>query len=197
MKFRNLIFDFGGVICDFNRDTLIDAFCNDAEDHEKLKSAIFRDWDKLDAGETNYFAYAAATSALLPERLRPISERFFEQWPSKMPPMADTWALMARLKAEGYNVYILSNAPVIFEESIRAFPIVRLVDGIVISAPIRMSKPDKAIYAYALKKFGIRPEESLFIDDNPVNAQAAKQVGMAGYAFDKDVDALYRFIKEI
>lgn len=194
---RNVIFDFGGVICRFNRDYLIDAFCEDPADHDTLKNAIFRDWDSMDAGTGDYAAYAKDTLPMLPERLRPAAERFFAEWPSKMPPIAGTWALIGRLKALGYNVFILSNAPVIFGKAIEVFPIVRMMDGIVISAPVKMVKPDKAIFDYALEKFGILPEESIFVDDNPVNAQAAGQSGIAGYAYTEDADALWETIQSM
>jgi 2-haloacid dehalogenase len=44
-------------------------------------------------------------------------------------------------------------------------------------------KPDRRIYEILLERFGIDPATAVFIDDNPVNAQAATAVGMRGIHF--------------
>lgn len=43
-------------------------------------------------------------------------------------------------------MYILSNTPVIFEENVHAYPIVKEFDSAVYLESIQLSKPDKAIY---------------------------------------------------
>jgi putative hydrolase of the HAD superfamily len=46
-----------------------------------------------------------------------------------------------------------------------------------------MVKPDPAIYRYTLVKLGTQPEETLFLDDKPVNVEAAREVGMRALEF--------------
>jgi 2-haloacid dehalogenase len=46
-----------------------------------------------------------------------------------------------------------------------------------------MVKPDPAIYALALKRFGLQPGEAVFIDDNLDNIKAARANGFAGHHF--------------
>jgi epoxide hydrolase-like predicted phosphatase len=61
---------------------------------------------------------------------------------------------------------------------------------LVISAEVKMMKPDPAIYAHALKEIGTRPEAAVFIDDLPVNIAAAQQAGMHGIVFKTRQQAL-------
>lgn len=187
---KNILFDFGGVICSFNQDDILCRFCADPADHALLKPILFRDWTALDAGTADYDEYARESLSLVPEHLRGLVQRFFDRWYLEMRPLPQTWALIAELKARGYRTYILSNSSTRFAESADCFPIVRLMDGVVFSAPIRMAKPDAAIYRYTLDRFGLTAGESIFIDDNRVNAEAAERCGIHGYAFDGDADRL-------
>ncbi len=56
-------------------------------------------------------------------------------------------------------------------------------DVLIWSYQLHMAKPDPAIYRLCLDKLGIRPEESLFLDDKLVNVEAAKALGMKALQF--------------
>lgn len=194
---KNILFDFGGVICDFNFDALVRHFFPDPADHTLVVPILYRNWAALDAGSVDYAVYAAETTALLPERLRQQGQEFFEDWYRHMRPIPEMWGLIAELKARGFRTYILSNSSTRFAENAHVFSIVRLMDGCLFSAPLRMIKPDRAIYEHALRAFDLDPAQSLFIDDNPVNARAAEAAGIRGYAFDGDVEKLRRCIDSL
>ncbi len=68
-------------------------------------------------------------------------------------------------------------------------------DQIIISAEVGMVKPQAEIYRLAAAQLGVRPEESLFVDDFPANIQGAQQVGMIGILFRTPEQAL-REIRE-
>jgi HAD superfamily hydrolase (TIGR01509 family) len=65
----------------------------------------------------------------------------------------------------------------------REFDWIHRFDVLVWSYQVHMVKPDPSIYRYTLKKLGIRPEETLFLDDKPVNVEAARAVGMKALKF--------------
>ena len=46
-----------------------------------------------------------------------------------------------------------------------------------------MIKPDRQIYAYLLERYGLLPQECLFLDDLEQNVEAARQAKMAGEVF--------------
>lgn len=54
---------------------------------------------------------------------------------------------------------------------------------IVVSAEVKMRKPDPAIYAYALAQLGVHPQTAVFVDDLAVNIEAAQKVGLHAIQF--------------
>ena len=66
-----------------------------------------------------------------------------------------------------------------------------------ISAREKLVKPDERLYRLALERFGLRPEESLFIDDAQANVEGARAVGMAALRFDGDVGRIRAEMKKL
>lgn len=186
---KNVIFDFGGVICTFSQDAILDDFCT-GEAHARLKPVLFRSWQALDEGTADYEEYVAETLKLLDGEDKQIAQRFFREWHRSMRPIPGIWALIGELKARGYGVYLLSNASTWFAGHLDDYPILRLFDGRLISAPEKMAKPEERIYRLALERFGLNAAETLFVDDRAENTEAAERVGIAGYVFDGDAEKL-------
>ena len=63
------------------------------------------------------------------------------------------------------------------------FPIDDAFDVVVVSAEEKTMKPDARIYQVALDRLGVRPEESIFLDDAKVNVEAANALGLQGVHF--------------
>lgn len=186
---KNVIFDFGGVVCTFSQDAILDDFCT-GEAHARLKPVLFRSWQALDEGTADYEEYVAETLKLLDGEDKQIAQRFFREWHRSMRPIPGVWALIGELKARGYGVYLLSNASTWFAGHLDDYPILRLFDGRLISAPEKMAKPEERIYRLALERFGLNAVETLFVDDRSENTEAAERVGIAGYVFDGDAEKL-------
>lgn len=186
---KNVIFDFGGVVCTFSQDAILDDFCT-GEAHARLKPVLFRSWQALDEGTADYEEYVAETLKLLDGEDKQIAQRFFREWHRSMRPIPGIWALIGELKARGYGVYLLSNASTWFAGHLDDYPILRLFDGRLISAPEKMAKPEERIYRLALERFGLKAAETLFVDDRAENTEAAERVGIAGYVFDGDAEKL-------
>ena len=194
---KNVIFDFGGVLYRYEPDYLLSCFFHNPEDLQLAKPVIYREWHKLDEGTVDYEEYTRETEALLPERLRKPARDFLYGWHLCEPPMEQTWALAAKLKARGYKIFLLSNAPVTFAAALDVYPILKIFDGLVVSGPIHMVKPNADIFLHTLEKFGLKAEESLFVDDMAVNAEGARKVGMYGYAYSGDADELLAYIESL
>ncbi len=186
---KDVIFDFGGVVCTFSQDAILDDFCT-GEAHARLKPVLFRSWQALDEGTADYEEYVAETLKLLDGEDKQIAQRFFREWHRSMRPIPGIWALVGELKARGYGVYLLSNASTWFAGHLDDYPILRLFDGRLISAPEKMAKPEERIYRLALERFGLNAAETLFVDDRAENTEAAERVGIAGYVFDGDAEKL-------
>ena len=74
------------------------------------------------------------------------------------------------------------------EGMLERVPVLKKLDGLVVSYRIHLLKPDPAIYLYAAKNLGIKPEETLFVDDVLANVEGARKVGMEGYLFTTPED---------
>ena len=105
-------------------------------------------------------------------------------------------SLVQRLKAAGYRVFGLTNwssetFPLVRDK----YPIFSLMDGMVVSGEEHLLKPFAAIYNCLLERYGLRAEESLFVDDNLANVEGARAVGMQGVQFIS-AEELERTLKE-
>jgi putative hydrolase of the HAD superfamily len=93
-------------------------------------------------------------------------------------------AWQAQLKERGLLTAILSNiGDAVLKSVEREFDWIHRFDVLVWSFQLHMAKPDPAIYRHLLKELGTRPEETLFLDDKPVNVEAARALGIHAIEF--------------
>ena len=78
---------------------------------------------------------------------------------------------------------LLSNAGSRLRESLRDQGIEDAFDEVIISAEVGMMKPDPEIYRIALERMGVEAHEAVFVDDSPVNVEAASRLGILGIQF--------------
>jgi putative hydrolase of the HAD superfamily len=141
-----------------------------AYDEGKLTGLAF--WQKLvrDAG-----------LALGPEKIEELNQLDARMWTTENPAML-AWQLA--LKQRGLLTAILSNMGDNVLASVeREFDWIHRFDALVWSFQLHMAKPAPAIYRYALQELGVSPEEALFLDDKPVNVEAARALGMKAIQF--------------
>ncbi|HEX4225493.1 MAG TPA: HAD-IA family hydrolase, partial [Pseudonocardiaceae bacterium] len=92
-----------------------------------------------------------------------------------MRPDPAMFALLEELRGLGLRVAVLSNSWA------NTYPdnIAELVDVVVISGQVGLRKPDPKIYGVVLDQLGLPATSCVFVDDAPVNVDAATSVGMA------------------
>jgi len=98
---------------------------------------------------------------------------------------------------ENYRLGILSNALPGMNWTLDYLEIRKYFHSIIISADVKLSKPDPAIYHLALTKLEAKSEECLFIDDSQENILAAEKVGMQSFLFNRkqNKDTLLSFVQ--
>ncbi len=182
---RNIIFDFGGVLVDWNPRYLYDPYFGDpAKTDHFLEQICPYSWNAtVDAGKSTAEA-TAERIALYPEWKKEI-RMYYGEWVKMMngelPGMRE---LVAELKDRGYGIYGLTNWSAETFPLIRdTYPIFRLMDGIVVSGEEHTMKPRPEIYRILLDRYALNPSESVFIDDNPDNIAAAETFGIKGIVF--------------
>ena len=183
-KIRNVVFDIGGVLADFRPERLMEALGFSEEAKEAFRREIFgRVWldcDRIPYGDGEIRAlFKAAVPGFeaevdcLWDGLAPITCEM---------PYAQEW--LRSLKARGFRIYILSNyGRRSYEINSPRYGFLSLADGALISYEVRQLKPEPEIYMSLCARFGLRPEESVFIDDVPANVEAAERLGFAGIVF--------------
>lgn len=188
MKYKNIVFDFGNVIGKFDGHYILRQFCSSEQDLELLFDVIFSGWGELDKGTVDYNENIENVVRRVPARLEDTVRSFFRGWPEHIIPIRQTADFIRELKDRKIPIYLLSNAPTYFAEWAQRIDTLRLFDGIVFSAPLKMAKPEPAIYQYLFQTYDLKPEECFFIDDLEKNIRAAKEAGMDGIIFTGSID---------
>ena len=182
--YKNIVFDFGGVMVDFDpKEYLVDRFCN-ADVEEQVSALTFdsEEWKLLDAGliprfEANQRMLAKAREQGCAFEVQGV----LDDWMHILRPRRRMQELVEQLKQRGYCVYYLSNIPEDVLDLLMHRDFEGLFDGGVASCEVKINKPDPRIYQALLDKYHLRADECIFIDDRADNLVAASALGFGTY----------------
>ncbi len=197
---KNVIFDFGQVIIHFVPEIMVSPYVTDKEDKALICDVLFDRlyWDKLDKGTITNEEVLEAAHKRLPERLWDATDKIYYNWIYNVPEIDGMRELIIKLKERyGVGIFLLSNISNYFVEHKDEFTIFELFDKCIFSAPIGIVKPSFEIFEHLCRECNISKEESIFIDDNEKNIEAAKKFGLNGYIFDGDVKKLENYLDTI
>ena len=193
--YKNIVFDFGGVMVDFDpKEYLVDRFCN-ADVEEQVSALTFdsEEWKLLDAGLITRFEANPRMLAKAREQGCAFEvQGVLDDWMHILRPRLRMLELVRRLKNHGYCVYYLSNIPQDVLELLTERGVLAQFDGGVASCEVQVNKPDPQIYKALLKKYQLKASECIFIDDRLENVQAAFALGFAGIQMKDSVGTLIR-----
>ena len=190
----------GNVLLRFDRNIFMDrAGLTDPADREWMDREVFfsLEWAMTDRGSLTPGEAAAIMRRRVPERLRPFVDELVCGWAGEILPVPGMADLIEDLKKAGYGVYLLSNAGINHREYWPRVPGNGLFDGLLVSAEVGCIKPEREIYKLLIERFDLVPEESVFIDDLPLNVEAATRWGMRGIVFHGDAEELRKKLLEI
>lgn len=184
---KNIIFDMGGVIVDWNPERSISKWNLSEEDSKLLLNKTFNDfrWSLLDFG---YYAnddeYLKDVLPEIPERLHKVTEKIVKDWASNFSNFVDgVPELIKELKDRGFNLYLLSNAGPSHKDYFHVVRSHDCFDGVVVSADVKQYKPCPDIFRTLLNRYNLDPKECLFIDDLTNNCAAAFLCGIQPIVF--------------
>lgn len=188
---RQVIFDVGGVLLDFDPDAMVSAATRDPAAAALLRREIFShsDWNRLDRGEGEEPVFRSMKNRL-PRELWPQADHIRDHWHESLRAREDTGALVCELYGMGIPLYILSNAPYRFYEFRDLVPGYGLMTGVVLSCEEKLLKPDPALFHRMLERYGLRAKECFFIDDSPLNVESAQWCGWGAFQFRRDLTEL-------
>lgn len=83
------------------------------------------------------------------------------------------------LEEKNYKVFLLSNTDSAHYNFIaNNYPIIKLIKNRILSYKIKMVKPEKKIFKYVMNKYGLKPKETILIDDVKENILSASKCGI-------------------
>ena len=185
-QIKNIVFDFGGVLVDWNPRYLYDKYFGDAEQSQWfLDNICLYSWNLQMDGGKPFAEGVKELQAAHPEWSEAIAI-YHTRWVEMMGgEVAGTADVLRSAKAAGYKIYGLTNWSAETFPMIRdTYPVFQEFDGIVVSGEEHLLKPDAAIYRCLLERYALRAEESLFIDDNRDYVAAARSIGMEAVRFE-------------
>jgi len=199
-EIKNVVFDFGQVMICFNPDYIVSRRVKDVEDKKLLSEVIFSNplWKKLDDGTMSSEEFLAEVRTRLPDRLHEIAEKVYYSWIYNIPEIEGMRELAVSLREEyGARLFLLSNISKHFIDHADEIDVISIFEKCIFSAEIGLVKPNMEIYEYLCNTCNILPDETVFVDDNVANIEAAKNFGIHGYLFDGNVDTLKKYFEEI
>lgn len=195
---RHIVFDMGQVLVQFSAGLFSERLRLSAEDAELIRREVLTtvEWVRMDRGTISDDDALARMCARLPQRLHDTAAYLVRRWNDPIVPVPGMADVARDLKAAGYDLYLLSNAATRQHTYWHDIPGSEYFSGTFISADHHLLKPEDAIYQAFFQKFGLKPEECLFIDDSAANIEASENAGMAGIVFHGDAARLLRQLAE-
>ncbi|MEY3634277.1 MAG: hypothetical protein RLZZ61_687 [Pseudomonadota bacterium] len=184
-KITTVVFDVGKVMFEWDLRYLFAKLIADKDALEYFVTVVVTpEWHyQHDAGRA-LIDMVAERVAEFPEYAALIaaySTRFNETIPG---PVSGSLEIVQELAERGVPLFAITNFGAEFWDGFRPTqPIFNHFQDIIVSGVEKLVKPDPAIYALALKRFGLKPGEAIFIDDNHDNVLSARANGFVTHHF--------------
>lgn len=191
---KNIIFDMGGVLRQFNREYFLSKFDLNAEDKKILMNEVFLsvEWSMMDRGTLLDEEVAKRVKENVPEHLKEYVDILVLHWEDLSYPMPGMAELVKELKENGYGIYLLSNASKRLYDYWPKIPGNEYFDDLIVSSDYSIVKPQNEIYQLLNTKLGLTLSECLFIDDTNINVEGAIYNGLDGIVYHGDTAELRR-----
>jgi HAD superfamily hydrolase (TIGR01509 family) len=182
---RHVVFDLGQVLIRWDPEAPYRRLIPDADERRRfLSEVITHEWNlEQDRGRS----WADAETALIGEHPQhaDLIRAFRANWWEMVPGQIEETVTIVEERIEGgVDVTALTNwAADTFAEAEAQFVFLSRFRGITVSGRVGMVKPDAAIYRHHADAFSLAPANTLFIDDNAANVEAARAAGWQAEQF--------------
>jgi 2-haloacid dehalogenase len=179
MEIKAIIWDLGGVLIDWNPAYVFDKLFDDVEKKKYFfENICTNDWNEnQDAG----YSIQKATEELV------YIEAYYGRWTEMLGgPIQETVEIFRQItESKKYKQYALTNwSGELFPIALERYEFLHWFDGRVVSGDEKMRKPFPEFYQLILNRYDLRPETTLFIDDNLRNIKAAEEMGIQCIRFE-------------
>jgi len=191
---KNIIFDFGGVICNLDIKRSIEKFKNFGlikAEFSGTPSEQERQFELLCSSyETGLITSKQFIDTIRNYYQRPPSDQAIsEAWNALLLEIPEPRVRLLESLRERFRIFLLSNSNEIhylkyredFQQQYGYQNFDSLFEKVYFSYLLHLKKPDQAIFKIVLDENNLEPFETLFIDDTIVNTMAAQQLGIIVY----------------
>lgn len=191
MNIKNIVFDFGGVLMDWDPRYYYKDYFQDDEKMEYFLNHIAKpEWNaEQDRGRS----LAEGTAILIAQHPEWEKEAraFYDHWTDMLrSPIDKNVATLQKLEHSKYHLFGLTNwSAETFPYALENFEFFQVFNGkIVVSGEEKLIKPDPSIWQVLLDRYKIKAEESVFIDDNAENIEVAQSLGFITIHCTPEID---------
>ncbi len=197
---KNIVFDLGGVVIDIDFELTFNAFAQlspySLEEVKKIMSEL-NVWDVYERGTLSDQEFVTTIRKSL--KLTQSDEEIIVAWNALLLELPKERIDLVKEINKKYSTYVLSNTSNlhiigvndILEKSTGENDLKNVFGKIYYSYEINRRKPDRDIYEFLLKDANIKPEETLFLDDNVDNVLAAQKVGIQTIHVEPPISILH------
>ena len=179
---RNIIFDLGNVIINYNQEQIINNFTKKEEEIKYIYDEIFHapEWELMDLGNITNDEAIEVINKRNEFKYQKLTDNFLHEWYKEQEINRDIVEIAKKLKRNGYKLFVLSNMANLTYEYFKKDEFFSLCTGIIISAHEHLIKPDEKVFRLLLDRYKLNAEECLFIDDDPSeeNYKTANKMGI-------------------
>ncbi|MBR4297568.1 MAG: HAD family phosphatase [Bacteroidaceae bacterium] len=183
---RHLLFDFGGVLVDLDKQRCINAFAELGFDIVPYlgtyqQGGFFSDMERGNISVDEFcdiIREKSGNANLTDEQIVGAWKRYLLDVPE------ERLEMLLRLK-EKYTLHVLSNTnPVHWGMAVddyfryKGLQVGDFFDKIFLSCELGVEKPDPEIFEKVVEGIGCPPGDILFFDDSEVNCEAARKCGL-------------------
>lgn len=181
-QIKAIIFDLGGVVVHSGFKDLVNDYCVACltEAGKRKIKALEREFNIGDITENEFYDQMHEVF-----NVHLTDQQMHDYIVSHMKTDKQLVEFIPSLKKS--KVALLSNAlGPITQEVLKKkdIEVKKLFDKVFLSNKMHMVKPDAKTYRHILKKLEVEPEEALMVDDQEVNIEGAKKVGMQGIVYE-------------
>lgn len=186
MEIKNIIFDLGGVLIDWNPDYMYKKIIPDQEQRKWfLENICTLDWNEAQDGGR---LIKEANELLINQHpeYKELILAYYSRWEEMLSgSISGTVDIFKELKTnKKHGIYALTNwSAETFPRALEIFDFLHWFDGRVVSGEENTRKPHKEIYDIILTRFNLTPNSTVFIDDNLRNIKAAEELGIVTIHF--------------
>lgn len=187
---RNLLFDLGGVIMDIERERCVEALTRlGMQGADEMLGLYVQSGPflKLEEGKMTPEEFCNEVRNRIPGGGANVTDLQVQEALNAFLIGIPTHRLVElRMLRKDFGIYLLSNTnPIMYYSKIaecfraEGREMSDYFDGRVTSFESRLAKSQREIFEYAIQHLGLKPEETLFLDDSQKNLDAAAEVGFA------------------